>query len=146
MEAREIAAAVHEEQVNVALGELEAELIKVVRVELAEGIAARKTPPKTLASYKKHLAAFRAWCEGYPVPLPHRPPAPQAVAAFLAHMASSGATLGEVRRAAEAISYPSRLADLSDPGRDVLVGAVLRYLSKTISPAAKPLQPKKKEK
>ena len=59
--AREVAAAVHEEKVNVALGELEAEITKVVHAELAE--KPRKTPAKTLARHKKHLAAFRSWCE-----------------------------------------------------------------------------------
>ena len=73
------------------------------------------------------LAAFRAWCAAYPVALPHSPAPPEAVAAFLADLATTG---GNVKRAAKAISRFHRIAAIDDvdPVNDALVQAVLRYL------------------
>jgi hypothetical protein len=125
----ETASAARQEAIAQALSELEHEIEKVVRVELAEVIKERKLPPRTLSQYRDDLAAFRAWCAAYPVALPHRPAAPQTVAAFLGHLATIG---GNVRRAAKAISRFHRNAAIDDidPVNDALVQAVLAFVKK----------------
>ena len=123
----ETASAARQEAIAQALSELEHEIEKVVRVELAEVIKESKLPPRTLSQYRDDLAAFRAWCAAYPVALPHSPAPPEAVAAFLADLATTG---GNVKRAAKAISRFHRIAAIDDvdPVNDALVQAVLRYL------------------
>lgn len=122
---KETLAAVREEKLAQALGELEHELLKVIPVELAEVIEERKLPPRTLSQYRDDLAAFRTWCATYPTPLPHSPAAPQTVAAFLGHLATIG---GNAQRAVKAISRAHTNADLADPTTDYLVKAILKYL------------------
>ena len=56
----ETASAARQEAIAQALSELENEIEKVVRVELAEVITERKLPPRTLSQYRDDLAAFRA--------------------------------------------------------------------------------------
>lgn len=121
----ETASAARQEAIAQALSELEHEIEKVVRVELAEVIKERKLPPRTLSQYRDDLTAFRAWCATYPTPLPHSPAAPQTVAAFLGHLATIG---GNAKRAAKAISRAHTNADLTDPTTDYLVKAILKYL------------------
>lgn len=130
----EAAAAQQRAEQEETLNQLEADLTKPLREELAKEIADRKLDADTLARYRETFTRFKAFCQRWGIP--HLPAPPQIVVAFLASEINLGKD--HIQDLARTVSRVHKTADLTDPCDDPLVRAVIRLANDGPSQMATP--------